>query len=71
MTTSAALPIAGQYVKPKVFDDRRQVYDQGFPVTIGTTNIGLLDGQSFAEWYFDVVQHPHELVDVMDASSNG
>jgi hypothetical protein len=38
---------------------------------ISTTSTSLLDGHAFAERRFDLVQHTHELVDVMYASSDG
>ena len=44
---------------------------QAFTYAVSTTSMGLLDGHAFAEWRFDLVQHTHELVDVMYASSNG
>ena len=38
---------------------------------ISTTSTSLLDGHAFAERRFDLVQHTHELVDVMYARSDG
>ena len=81
MTTSSDVLIEGQHIAPKVFDDCRRRHSQESEKTENLptqqhlrdlhNELSLLDGHAFAEWRFDLVQHTHELVDVMYASSDG
>jgi hypothetical protein len=82
MTTISDLPGEGQHIAPKDFDDCRRRHGRENPrkskicpptstYAISTTSTSLLDGHAFAERRFDLVQHTHELVDVMYACSDG
>jgi len=48
-----------------------RMFPQACTDAVSTTSAGLLDGHAFAEWRFDLGQHTHELVDIMDPSSDG